>query len=73
MEWEDFGIRIGNLGFGLGGLGNHVNYSRTEKSHLVQIKIEPDVKKDQIKVRLVKPGLLEIEWPRTRGEEIPVD
>ena len=73
MEWEDFGIRIGNLGFGLGGLGNNIRYTRTEKSHLVQIRIEPDVKKEQIKVRLVKPGLLEIEWPRSKGEEIPVE
>jgi hypothetical protein len=28
-------------------------------------------KKEEIKVRLVKPGLLEIEWPRAMGEEIP--
>jgi len=29
--------------------------------------------KQDIKVRLVKPGLLEIEWPRSPGEEIPVE
>ena len=73
MEWEDFGIHIKNLGFDLAGFGNNVRYTRTEKSHLVQIKIEPDVKKEKIKVRLVKPGLLEVEWPRSKGEEIPVE
>jgi hypothetical protein len=30
------------------------------------------VKKETIKARLVRPGLLEIEWPRSPGEEIPI-
>jgi len=46
---------------------------RTETSHLLQIRIGPAVKKETIKVRLVRPGLLEIEWPRVQGEEIPID
>jgi len=30
--------------------------------------------KEEIKVRLMKPGVLEIEWPRKiKGEDIPVE
>jgi hypothetical protein len=36
------------------------------------IRIEAEAKKHNIKVRLLKPDLLEIEWPRSQGEEIPV-
>jgi hypothetical protein len=31
------------------------------------------VKKEEIKARLVRPGLLAIEWPRSKGEEIHVE
>jgi len=32
------------------------------------------VKKEEIKVQLIEPGVLEIEWPRRiRGEEIPIE
>lgn len=37
------------------------------------IRIDPEVKKEEIKARLIKPGLLEIEWPRAKGEEIPIE
>jgi len=31
-------------------------------------------KKDEIRVRLIKPGPVKVEWPRKpRGEEIPVE
>jgi hypothetical protein len=36
-------------------------------------RIDSEVTKQDIKVRLVTPGLLEIEWPRRQGEEIPVE
>jgi len=40
--------------------------------HLIRISAE--VKKEEIKVRFVKPGVVEIEWPRRpQGEEIPVE
>jgi hypothetical protein len=68
---EEFGIRIGPLGFGWSG-GRSVRYMQTETSHVLRISIDPDVGKDEIKARLVKPGVLEIEWPRAKGEEIPV-
>ncbi|MBI5166318.1 MAG: hypothetical protein HY998_01075 [candidate division NC10 bacterium] len=72
--WEDFGIRIGPLGIGLHGLGKFVRYSRTEASHILRIRIDPEIKKGEIKARLVKPGLLEIEWPRkVEGEEVPIE
>ncbi|MEW6456408.1 MAG: hypothetical protein AB1410_06840 [Acidobacteriota bacterium] len=72
--WEDLGIRIGPFGFGFHGQGRPVRYTRTEKFHVLKIKINPDVKKEEIKVRLTKPGVLEIEWPRkVEGEEIPVE
>jgi hypothetical protein len=47
--------------------------TQTETSHLLRIRIDPTVQKETIKVRLVSPGLLEIEWPRVKGEEIPVE
>ncbi|HXH05226.1 MAG TPA: hypothetical protein VNI83_01415 [Vicinamibacterales bacterium] len=72
MFEEEFGIRIGPLGFGWGG-GRTVRYLRTETSHVLRLTLDPDVRKEEIKVRLVKPGVLEIEWPRAKGEEIPVE
>ncbi|HXG33608.1 MAG TPA: hypothetical protein VNJ11_09595 [Bryobacteraceae bacterium] len=72
-DWEDFGIRIGPIGVGLSGLSKTIRYSRTDTSHLLRIRIDPEVRRDQIKARLIQPGLLEIEWPRRKGEEIPVE
>jgi len=73
--WEDFGIRIGPFGFGMYPLTRkYVGYSRTENSHILRVRINPEIKKEEIKVRLVKPGTIEIEWPRKRkGEDIPVE
>ena len=72
--WENFGLRIGPFGIGMYGPRKHLRYLRTEKSHLLRIRINPEVSKNEIKVRLVKPGLIEIEWPRKkRGEDIPVE
>jgi len=70
--WEEFGIKIGPFGFH--GIGGRVRYCRTESSHLLRIRIDPDIRKEEIKARLIKPGVLEIEWPRRfKGEEIPVE
>jgi hypothetical protein len=71
--WEEFGFRFGPFEFGFSGLGQWTRHTRTETSHLLRIRIDPTVKKEEIKARLVRPGLLEIEWPRTRGEDIPVE
>ena len=70
-EWENFGIKIGP--FEVGGVTQSIRYTKTEKSNILRIKIEPEIKRDQIKARLVEPGLLEIEGPRAKGEEIPVE
>ena len=40
---------------------------------MLRIWIDTEVTKQDIKVRLVKQRLLEIEWPRSQGEEIPVE
>lgn len=40
---------------------------RTETSNTLRIRIDPEIKKEEIKARLVRPGLLEIEWPRAKG------
>jgi len=59
---------------GIYGPKRYVRYSRTDKSHILKIRIAPDIKKDKIKAKLVKPGLIEIEWPRKKmGEDIPVE
>jgi len=40
----------------------------------LRIRINPNVKREEIKVRLARPGLIEIEWPRRRrGEDIPIE
>ena len=71
--WEAFGIRIGPFGIDINSSGQAITHTRTETSHLLQIRIDPAVKKETIKARLVRPGLLEIEWPRVQGEEIPIE
>ena len=72
---ESFGFRFGPFGVWAGPYRPFgIRYARTETSHVLRLRIRPDVKKEEIKVRLIKPGLLEIEWPRRmRGEEIPVE
>jgi hypothetical protein len=48
-------------------LENPLNLVRVDAWLLVQeprIRMGPVVKKEAIKVRLVRPGLLELEWPR---------
>ncbi|TET92243.1 MAG: hypothetical protein E3J28_06260 [Desulfobacteraceae bacterium] len=76
-EWDDlFDIKIGPFGMGayFGPRPFKVRYSRTSNSHLLRFQINRDVKKEEIKVRLIEPGILEIEWPRKiKGEEIPVE
>jgi hypothetical protein len=71
--WEEFGFRFGPFAFGVSGVGHFVTHARTETSHLLRVRIDPALKKEEIKVRLTRPGLLEIEWPRPKGEEIPVE
>ena len=69
----DFGVHMGPFGFGFWGPRRRIKYSRTEDSHILRLRLNPHVKKEQIKVRLVEPGVLEIEWPRAvKGEDIPV-
>lgn len=76
-EWEDlFDIRIGPIGMGafFGPRPFRARYSRTSDSHLVRLRIDKETKKEEIRVRLVEPGVIEIEWPRRKkGEEIPVE
>jgi hypothetical protein len=71
--WEAFGIRIGPFGIDINSPGHTITHTQTETSHLLQIRLDPAVKKEMIKGRLVHPGLLEIEWPRVQGEEIPIE
>ena len=79
MEFEDLwkdllAFRLGPFRMGASFEPHRVHYSRTKDSHLLSIRISPEVKKEEIKVRLMKPGVLEIEWPRKiKGEEIPVE
>ncbi|HHF98343.1 hypothetical protein J7L81_05480 [Candidatus Aerophobetes bacterium] len=72
--WEDFDIRIGPFRWGIQGLGRNIRYTRTEDRHIVRIRINPEVKKEEIKAKLLKPGLIEISWPiKRKAEDIPVD
>ena len=71
----EFGIKIGPIGIGTIGPYRLVKYRQTEDANIIKIDLNPQVKKDQIKVRLAEPGVLEIEWPRMaeKGEEIKVE
>jgi hypothetical protein len=71
--WEEFGFRFGPFGFSFRSVGQCTKYTLTETSHLLRIRIDPSVRKEEIKARLIRPGLLEIEWPRSKGEEISVE
>lgn len=71
--WEEFGFRFGPFEMSFSGLAPFIKHTRTDTSHLLRVRLDPAVKKEEIKVRLVRPGLLEIEWPRAKGEEIPVE
>jgi hypothetical protein len=71
--WEEFGFRFGPFEIGVSGLGQFIKHTRTETSHILRIRIDAAVKKEEIKARLVRPGLLEIEWLRSKGAEIPVE
>ena len=76
-DWDDlFDIKIGPFGMGayFGPRPFKVRYSRTPDSHLLRFQIHRDVKKEEIKVRLVEPGIIEVEWPRkVKAEDIPVE
>jgi hypothetical protein len=72
-RWEGFGIRIGSGGIDITSPGQAITQTQTATSHLLRIRIDPAVRKETIKVRLVSPGLLEIEWPRVTGEEILIE
>jgi hypothetical protein len=73
-SWDDLGFHFGPFSFGFGMFGGNIRYNRTEESHILRIRIDPAIRKEEIKVRLVKPGVVEMEWPRQkRGEDIPVE
>jgi HSP20 family molecular chaperone IbpA len=71
----EFGIKIGPIGIGTLGPYRLVKYKQTEDANIIKIDLNPQVKKEQIKVRLVEPGVLEIEWPRMadKSEEIKIE
>jgi hypothetical protein len=72
--WDDLDVDFGPFRFSLGHLSKRIRYRRNDESHILQVSIDPSIDKGRIKARLVKPGLIEIEWPRLNlGEEIPID
>jgi hypothetical protein len=72
--WDDFDFGFGPFRIFLGPFGRNMRYRRAVDSHILDIRIDPAVKKEDIKVRLVEPGLIELKWPRRKLEgDIPVD
>jgi len=72
--WEDFDIRIGPFRWGIQAMGRNIKYTRTENQHILRIRINPEVKKEEIKAKLLKPGLIELRWPiKKKAEDIPID
>ena len=76
-EWDDLiDVRIGpfEVGAFFGPRPFKVRYSRTSNCHLLRLQMSKGVEKEEIKVRFIEKGIIEIEWPRrTKGEEIPVE
>jgi hypothetical protein len=74
VDWrEEFGFQFGPFEVGFSGLDHVIQQRRTETSHILRIRMDPAVKREEIKARLIQPGMLEIEWPRSWGEDIPVE
>jgi hypothetical protein len=73
MSKSKVAIHIDSSGIDINSSSQAITQTQTETSYLLRIRIDPSVKKETIKVRLVSPGLLEIEWPRGTGEEIPME
>ena len=71
-RWEAFGFRFGPFEMSVSSLGHFIKHTWTETSHILRIHLDPAVTKEEIKARLIGPGLLQIEWPRPKGEDIPV-
>lgn len=73
--WEEFlGFSFGPWRLGASFGPFRARYARTQDSHLLRLRIPSHLKREEIKVRLVEPGVLEVEFPRkARGEEIPVE
>lgn len=73
-EWDEFEFHIGPVGISWSWPWKFVRYNRTRDSHILRVKIDPSIQKQDIKARLLKPGVLEIEWPRSkRVEDIEVE
>ncbi|MCL6582326.1 MAG: hypothetical protein K6U11_01690 [bacterium] len=74
-DWFDFRFGPFRMGFGIPTPPFKMGYSRTKDSHILTIHLDPELKKEDLKVRLLKGGILQIEWPREtlEGEEIKVE
>lgn len=58
---ELFDVRIGFFGIGafFGARPFRVGYSRSSDFHIFRLLVDKEVKKEDIKVRFVKPGIIE--------------
>ncbi len=73
-EYDDFfDFRFGPFQMGFGVRPGRVSYSKTEDSHVLKIKLRKDLTKEDIKVRLQEDGILEVTWPRKKGEDVTVE
>ena len=74
-DWFDFKFGPFRMGFGIPASPFKMDYSRTKDSHILTLHLDPELKKEDLKVRLIKGGILQIEWPREtqEGEEIKVE
>jgi len=73
-DWFSFRFGPFRMGFGIPPRPFKLDYSRTKDSHILRLRLDPELKKEDLKVRLLKGGVLEIEWPRAiEGEEIKVE
>jgi HSP20 family molecular chaperone IbpA len=74
-EWDDLlDFRFGPFRIGTSLRPFKMRYRSTRDSHIIKLRLDPGLKKEEIKVRLLKGGILEIEWPKKiEAEEIEVE
>jgi hypothetical protein len=51
-QWDEFDFGFGPFRFSLGHFAVNIRYRHTEESHLLHIRVDPSIEKQEIKVRI---------------------
>jgi hypothetical protein len=73
-QGDFFDFRFGPLRMGALLRPFRASCLRTGDFHILTLRLSPELKKSNVKVRLQKDGILEIAWPRkAEREQIPIE